>query len=106
MRREVAEGVLIHESGFCQSNDSITTIRRQRPDPTQPVEAYMLFGSFADKTAVNLRRNTRNEPARISAFRQRLRNRLAGCGQVREHVTRDIGETRECFNRGRREPGQ
>jgi len=30
----------------------------------------------------------------------------AGYSQIGEHVTHDIGETRECFNRGRREPGQ
>ena len=66
----------------------------------------MLFGSFADKTAVNLCRNAHYESARIGAFRQRLRNRLAGCSQVGEDVTHDIGETRESFNRGGREPGQ
>ncbi len=42
----------------------------------------MLFGSVADKTAVNLCRDTHHEPARIGAFRQRLWNRLAGCSQV------------------------
>ena len=66
----------------------------------------MLFGSFADKTAVNLCRNTHHEPARIGALRQRLWNRLTGCSQVGEHVTHDIGETLECFNRRGREPGQ
>ncbi len=31
---------------------------------------------------------------------------FAGRAQIGEHVTHDIGETRECFNRGGREPGQ
>ena len=66
----------------------------------------MLFGRVADKAAVNLCRNSNDEPARIGAFRQRFWNRLAGRSQVGEHVTHDIGETRECFNRGGREPGQ
>ena len=66
----------------------------------------MLFGSVADKAAVNLCGNTHHEPARIGAFRQRFWNRLAGCSQVGENVTHDIGETRECFNWGGREPGQ
>jgi hypothetical protein len=65
----------------------------------------MLFRGFADKTAVNLCRNTHHEPARISTFRQRLRNRLAGGSQVGEHLTHDIGKTRERLDRGGREPG-
>ena len=49
-----------------------------KPIRHKPVEAHVLFG----------------------------RNRLGGCGQVGKHVTHDIGETRECFNLGGREPGQ
>jgi len=66
----------------------------------------MLFGGFANKATVNLRRDTHHEPARVDAFRQRRGDRLAGCSQIGEHVTHDIGETRECFNRRGREPGQ
>ena len=66
----------------------------------------MLFGSFADKATVNLCRDTHHEPARVGAFRQRLGDRLTGYSQIGEHVTHDSGETRECFNRGGREPGQ
>jgi hypothetical protein len=62
-----------------------------KPIRHKPVEAHMLFGSFADKTAMKLCRNTHHEPARIGAFRQRLWNWLAGCSQVGEHVTHDIG---------------
>jgi hypothetical protein len=51
----------------------------------------MLFGSFADKAAVDLRRNAHQEPARIGAFRQRFWSRLARCNQVGEHATHDIG---------------
>jgi hypothetical protein len=64
----------------------------------------MLFGSFAGKAAVNLCRDTNHEPARIGAFRQRLGDRLAGCSQIGEHVTHDIGEARERFTLGGREP--
>ena len=39
-----------------------------KPIRHKPVEAHMLFGSVADKTAVNLCRNTHHEPARIGAF--------------------------------------
>lgn len=53
----------------------------------------MLLGSFAGKTAVNLGRNTHHEPARLAALRQGLWDRLAGCSQVGEDVTHDIGET-------------
>ncbi len=66
----------------------------------------MLFGSFTGKATVNLCRDTHYEPAGIGAFRQRLGNRLTRCSQIGEHVTHDISQTRECFPRGRREPGQ
>ena len=66
----------------------------------------MLFGSFADEATVNLCRDTYHEPAGVRAFRQRLGNRFAGCSQIGEHVTHDIGKTPECFNLGGREPGQ
>jgi hypothetical protein len=43
-------------------------VRREQADPNKPVEAHMLFGSFADKTAVDLCRNTHGESARVRAF--------------------------------------
>ena len=66
----------------------------------------MLFGGFADKATVNLCRDAHHEHASVGAFRQRRGDRLAGRAQIGEHVAHDIGETRECFNRGGREPGQ
>ena len=38
----------------------------------KPVEAYMLFGSFADKATVDLRGDTHHESARVRAFRSCL----------------------------------
>jgi hypothetical protein len=38
-----------------------------KPIRHKPVEAHVLFCSFADKTALNLCRNTHHEPARIGA---------------------------------------
>ncbi len=66
----------------------------------------MLFGGFAGKAAVNLCRNTYHESARVGTVRQRLWDRLTRCGQIGEHATHDVGETRKRFNRGGREPGQ
>ena len=57
----------------------------------------MLFSSFEDKTTVNLCRDAHHERAGVGAFRQRPGDRLAGCSQIGQHVTHDIGQTLKCF---------